>query len=162
MPWKWKDHKCVDNVWTNAMIDMNITSLSYFFMLLNWIPLVSMLKLLLAMTIVAIMVKITILAILAMAPDVINMAILGFPVKEHKKLTYWYKIHFDLTFRLDIINSFVILYFSRHFFQCKNADSLRQMRTNWYIQWPHFFDKSFSGLVKEPHIAWGFWLFNQS
>ena len=55
-------------------------------MLFYWIPLVTMLKLTLAITIVAIMAKMAILAISAMAIGVNNMAILGIQLKSIKKL----------------------------------------------------------------------------
>ena len=58
-------------------------------MLFYWIPLVTMLKFKLAITIVAIMAKMAILAISAVARGVINMAILGIQLKSITKLAQW-------------------------------------------------------------------------
>ena len=67
----------------------------------------AMLKLLLAITIVSNMSKMDILAILAMAICVTNMATLGIQLKSIKKLAQL--IHINWTFRSDIINIFVIM-----------------------------------------------------
>ena len=53
-------------------------------MLFHWIPLMAMLKLTLAITIVAIMAKMAILAILAMAIGINNMVILGIQLESIK------------------------------------------------------------------------------
>ena len=54
-------------------------------MLFNWIPLIGMLMFPLAITIVAIMAKMAILVVLAMALDLINMATWGIQLKSRKK-----------------------------------------------------------------------------
>ena len=56
---------------------MIITSLSFFFVFFNGISLIAILKFKFAITIVVIMAKMAILAILAMTMCVINMAIMG-------------------------------------------------------------------------------------
>ena len=59
------------------------------FMLFNWIPLMAMIRLTLAITLVAIMVEMAILAILAIAIGVINMFILVIQFKTIKKMAEW-------------------------------------------------------------------------
>ena len=68
-----------------------------------------MLKLPLAIKIVAIMEKMAILAISAMAIIVINMANLGIQLRSIKKLAQWCKININRTFHLDIIKQIVTL-----------------------------------------------------
>jgi hypothetical protein len=82
----------------------------------------AMIKLPMAITIVAIMAKIAILAILALAILailataiwVINMALLGIQLKSKKDLAQWCYIYINRTFHSDIIKIFVILSFSRN------------------------------------------------
>ena len=69
----------------------------------------AMLKLTLAITIVAIMAKIAILEISAMAICVIIIAILNIQLKSIKKIAQWCLIHINRTIRSEIIKNLVIL-----------------------------------------------------
>ena len=64
---------------------MNLTSLRYFFVLFNLLPIMSIKKLALHIAIVAIMAKMAILAILSMAIGISNMVILGVQMNSIKK-----------------------------------------------------------------------------
>ena len=77
MQWKLQNDNNIYNVLTKGLIDMNPTSLSYFWH--------AMLNLPLAITMINIMSKMAILAMLVIALGVINLAIKGIQVKSMKK-----------------------------------------------------------------------------
>ena len=91
--------------------NLAITLLDQFFMPFNWIPIVAMLKLILAITIVAIMTK---MVILATAIGVIKMAILGIQLKSINKLAQWRLTHINRTCQSDTIKKifYFVIFFS--------------------------------------------------
>ena len=81
----------------------------------NWIPIVAMLKLILAITIVAVMAQMAILAILAMAIGFNNMAILCIQLKSIKKARSVVFDSYQSTLQFKHYLFFLFFSFSRFF-----------------------------------------------
>ena len=86
VPWKWQNHKSIDKVGMKCPIHINLTSLSTFLMLFNWIHLMAMLM---TPRAIAKIVKMAILALMAtivMANGNFIMVIRGIQLQSMNKL----------------------------------------------------------------------------
>ena len=92
----------------------------------------------LAMAIGAIMAKMAIIPIIAMANGCINMAMLGIQLKSTKKLANWSWSHLNRLIHSTVIALYVILTFFVSDLHCKIADICKVAATRGYT-WENCF-----------------------